>query len=359
MGAALWFILASFLNVHGYGEISYLLSVGFFFVPIALLGMVSTMLTYLPKGEIDIVPQAKLVVLIASLFIAIGLSTFNILLSALLASNVFFQLTITELLAKRNYRKYMYVMISSSFIRVCLSILFYYIIGINGIILGYAIQCFIFSYSYFFSLRNITFQINFIRSHIRFIIRNCFASLAQNTSLYLDKIIVGQLFGFIVLANYQFGYQIYLALTLIPLSIYQYLLPQEARGVNKRNIKIVGISTSAIAAIIAYLLSPWIVTNMFPQFKDSIEFTRIIVISIIPLTLNQIFIAMLLGKADNAPVLTGSIIYVGSLIVFLIAFGQLFGLVGFAMAVLLSNSIQAFFLLANLRTFKIWSNKNV
>lgn len=355
MGAALWFILASFLDVHNYGELSYLLSVGFFFVPIALFGMVPTIMTYLSKGEISVVPEAKLITLIASIIIAIGISYFNILLSAFVASNVFFQLTLAEMLAKRNYRKYMLITISSSFLRVCLSILFYYIVGINGIILAYIIQCFIFSYSYFFSLRNITFQLNFIRSHIRFIIRNSFASLTLATSPYLDKIIVGQLFGFIILGNYQFGYQVYIALSLIPLSLYQYLLPQEARGVNKRKVKFIGISFSIVAAVIGYLLSPWIITISFPQFKEAIEFTRIIVISIIPLTLVQIFTAMLLGKEENISVLWGGIIYVGSFLVFLIAFGQIFGLIGFALAIFLSSSIQACFLFGYLKTFKLWS----
>ena len=103
------------------------------------------MMTYLPKGERNVVPEARLVTLIACIVISIGFSFVNILISVLIASSVFFQLTLAELLAKRNYKKYMLVMILSSFLRVCLSILFYYIIGINGIILGYSIQCFIFS----------------------------------------------------------------------------------------------------------------------------------------------------------------------------------------------------------------------
>ena len=164
---------------------------------------------------------------------------------------------------------------------------------------------------------------------------------------------MGQLFGFIVLGHYQFGYQIYVVFSLIPLSIYQYLLPQEARGVNKRKVKFIGLYFSIAAAVIAYLLSPWFITNFFPQFKKSIEFARIIIISIIPLTLVQIFTAMLLGKADNFPVFIASIIYICSLIVFLVAFGQFFGLVGFALAILLSNSVQAVYLFVNLKSSKV------
>jgi O-antigen/teichoic acid export membrane protein len=353
LGAILWFILASVLNVDNYGEVSYLLSIGYFFAPVALLGMAPSLLTYLPKGDLQFAAQARTLVLISSIIIGVALALINPLLSLLLVSYAFYHLSITELLGLRKYRQYMILTISSNASRIALSILLYFVLGIDGIIIGYIVSQFAFSFRYFSSLRPISFKFDIIRVRLRFLGINYVASIAQNATVYLDKIIVGFFFGYLALGNYQLGYQIFVGLSLLPVTLYQYLLPYESLGETKRQVRLLGITISVILAIAMYLLLPFVLTNLFPQFLEAIDFTRILVLSIVPLTMVQILTATFIGKGKNMPSLIGTILYAGTLIILLITLGNALHITGLALAVLLATCVQASFLLIESRRYAL------
>ncbi|WP_415280929.1 lipopolysaccharide biosynthesis protein [Candidatus Nitrososphaera sp. FF02] len=357
LGAIFWFILASVLNVDNYGEVSYLLSLGYFFAPIALLGMAPSLMTYLPKGDLQFASQARTLVLISSTAIGIGLVFVDPLLSLLLISYAFYHMSITELLGLRKYKEYMILTISSNASRIALSILLFFALGIDGIIIGYITSQFAFSFRYVASLRHLLLKFDIIRLRLRFLGINYAASVAQNATVYLDKIIVGYFFGFLTLGNYQLGYQIFLGLSLLPVTLYQYLLPYESLGEIKRRIKLLGITTSIIIAVAMYCILPLIITTLFPQFEGAIEFSRILTLTLVPLTVVQILTAMFIGKGTNMPSLIGTILYAVVLVVLLIMLGNTFQIVGLALAVLFATGTQACFLLVESRRYRLKSSQ--
>lgn len=345
IGASFWFILTSFLTVDSYGEVSYLMSLSSFFVPLVLFGMVPTTMTLLPKGLHGIISEARTLILIGAGCLGIVLAFFDVYLAFLMFGLVAFQVSVTELLALKQYKRYMLTLLGSAVLKVLLAIVLFVLTReLQSIIVAFGIAHLAFSVQFLLGIRQISFRFSIVGQHLHFVVRNYVATVAQIISSYVDKIVVGSLFSFAVLGNYQLGFQIYLAMNILPVSLYQYLLPQESAGRMNNSLKKKAIALSIVLAIIAYFASPIVIPRVFPQFDGAVDFTRLIVIAIVPMTIVQIANASLLGRSDNAPLVIGALLFLGTLVLGLIALGSILQLVGLALAVIISTSVQAAFL---------------
>jgi hypothetical protein len=74
--------------------------------------------------------------------------------------------------------------------------------------------------------------------------------------MYFDKLVIAPIAGFVILGLYQFGYQFLMFLSVIPASLYQYLLSQEASGMDRPTVKKLGLMISIVLAIFPYFLFP-------------------------------------------------------------------------------------------------------
>jgi len=158
--------------------------------------------------------------------------------------------------------------------------------------------------------------------------------------------VIAPIFGYYVLGLYQLGFQFFMFLSIIPLSLYYYLLPEESSGKNKKMIKILGFAASIIAAIAVYLAVPYLIQRLFPAFIDSTQIVRIMSIAVIPSTVSAIFNATLLGRGESRTVLTAGLIYIISLVILLITLGQAIGTIGMAVTLVIAQTIQATYLLS-------------
>jgi hypothetical protein len=62
--------------------------------------------------------------------------------------------------------------------------------------------------------------------------------------------------------------------------------------------------------------------HLFPRFNDSIDFTRILVLVLIPSAIIQVLNAVYIGNENNKRILISSVIYVSSLSITIIVFGE-------------------------------------
>ena len=69
-------------------------------------------------------------------------------------------------------------------------------------------------------------------------------TLTRKMSLYLDKLLIPELFGFSILGEYLLGFQILMLLSVIPSSTIQFLLPIKSSVKQEKNFakKIIIIS---------------------------------------------------------------------------------------------------------------------
>ena len=344
LGAFFWFILASILKVSEYGEVNYYLSLVSIPVAIGLAGLNTTVTTYLAKGEEEIIYEANSIILILSLILALFLISFQLILSLILISMIFYGMALAEIIGKKLYDEYTFVSLTNKLIQIVLSILLYFKYGLIGILIGYFLGYFLLSYRYLKSLSKFTLKINNLRNKLKFILHSYGLNLIGNLSSFLDKIIIGTIFGFYVLGLYQLGYQFLVFLMTVSGSFYTYLLPEEASGENKKEVKLIGLILSIVIAIIIFLFSPLIIKIFFPNFISAIQIVQIMSLSVIPATIISISNARLFGKEKSKYTLIGGIIYLISLIIGIVFFGKILGIIGLAFSIIFAQMFQAIYL---------------
>jgi O-antigen/teichoic acid export membrane protein len=159
--------------------------------------------------------------------------------------------------------------------------------------------------------------------------------------MYFDKLIIAPISGFAILGLYQFSFQFLMFLSVVPASLFQYLLPQEASGIDRKGVRKIGLIVSISLAFLTYLSIPYIIRWFFPNFMEATTSAQIMVFGIIPLTLNSILNSRLLGREKSTPVLIGSAAYIASLLCMLVMLKDVLGLTGFAFSVVISLSLQS------------------
>jgi len=344
--ALLWLTLASILTVEDYGQISYLLAISFMGSMFSNFGLRITMLTYIPKGIKELRNQINSFVLISSISIAgVTLIIFqSISVFILIITTIFFVMSTAECLANKKYKEYVILLIGAQSIQVVLTLIFYYIGGIEFALIGYGIGSTPFSYRYFSSLRFFSFRFDQIRSRFRFVIHSFSLIIARNVQWY-DKLLIAPLFGFFILGQYQIGIQFLLFVGIIPQILFQYLLPENATGVSHTRIRYTGIFITFALVVILWFAIPSILSNLFPKFVESIFTTQIILIGAIPLTINALIGAKLLGLGESKYVFYGVLFYLGVQTISVFTLGLSYSTIGLAISIVLALSSQASFLL--------------
>jgi O-antigen/teichoic acid export membrane protein len=162
--------------------------------------------------------------------------------------------------------------------------------------------------------------------------------------MYLDKIIIPPIFGYAILGYYQLGFQFLMFLGMVPISFFQYLIPEESSGNKKTKLRIIGFGLSIGLAALLYFSSPIIVDLLFPQYQNSIDAIRIMSIGIIPMMIAYIINSKFLSEGNTKGVVIGAIIYQILQITLMIFLGRLIEVTGIALSVVIALSGQALFL---------------
>ena len=210
--------------------------------------------------------------------------------------------------------------------------------------MGYFLGPLLLSYRYLKSLGKFTLKINNLKSKLNFTVHSYGLRLIGNFSGFLDKVIIGTLFGFYALGLYQLGFQFLMFLGIIPGSLYTYLLPEESSGENRREVKLIGLIFSIAIAIFTFLAAPWIVKTFFPNFMEAVQVVQVMSLAVIPATIISLSNARLFGKERSKYTFIGGIIYLISLTAGLILLGKAMSIMGLALSVILAQTIQATYL---------------
>ena len=264
-----------------------------------------------------------------------------------------FYMTTIQVVTKKRYKESAILSIGAKGLQIALSLTFYFLFGINGILLGYAIAYFVFGYRFIFSLRN--FRLNFaeVKNLSRFSAKMYITSLtsflnpATTILPYLDKIIVGAFFGFYMLGSYQLSYQVFLFLSILPSNIFRFLLPQEAEGkIIRKSIKLAGLGFACIISTVIIIITPHAIPVFYSEYVQAVFPIQIISLAIIPLTLVFLLQTRILAEEKK----TDHMLYAGLIttvteILLLFLLGSTIGLIGLAMSIVITLTIQFLYLL--------------
>jgi len=344
-----WFYIASLLGTEDYGMVSYFIAVASIAFVLSNLGGENTVIVYTAKDGksqssvffISIISGIVMSIIIFFIFHDVGISLFVI-------GSIIFTFVISESLGRKLYKDFSKYIITQRILQVVLAIGLYYLIGIDGVILGFAISYFPYSIKLYRGLRESKIDLSIIKSRSGFILHSYADLLSKAFMINADKLIVLPLFGFALLGNYQLGVQFLFALSILPLTIYQYILPKEAKGEANTKLKIGTVMASIAFAFLGIMFAPQVLPFLFPQFNEAIEIIQIMSLAIIPISINYMYISKFLGMGKSKFVFIGAGIYVLVQILGILILAEIYGINGAALALVLGASSQAiFFFIAN------------
>jgi len=348
IGSIFWIYLATLLSTEDYGLLNYYLSIAFLLSTVSLFGLRTVVITYLPKALEKVQLQANFLILISNFIILIFLFIFfqHLPTILLLLGISFFEMACAEDLGRLKYKRYYLRRISARLLNLVLSLSLFFIMGIDGIILGYAISTLVFSYNFYKSLKLNDFSFSELRTRFSFIKHNYVLALSRKFSSHIDKILIAPLFGFALLGEYTLGFQVLVLLSVLPVSSFEFLLPRASAGLKDSNIPKLSLIAAILLSIISFILIPIVLPVIFPNFVESVLGAQIMIFGVIPMTVNAILSSKFLAKEKSKPVFFGGIVRISSLVVLIIILGSSMGIMGLALAVVISlllNSLTLFF----------------
>ena len=355
---AFWLLLALIQNADEYGKTNYEISIASLAASAALLGLNTTVTTYVAKGSSKINVQANQLILISSGIAAMIVAFFNWILGFFVIGMAFWMMSTYELLGRKMYKQYALVNIGARASQLFVSILLYYFLGITGIAIGFIISFLIFSQRYFISTKEFSRDFSEVKNKIKFSLNIYSFNMSNAFLLYFDKLIIAPLFGYAVLGYYQLGFQFLLFLGMIPISFYQYLIPEESSGLKKSRVRFLGLLVSIGLTAILFLSSPWILQYLFPHYMASLDSMRIMSIGIIPMMIVWTLNSKFLNVGDTKYVLFGSAIYLTIQIGLIFYLGSTMNVIGLALAVVLALIAQASFLFISDKHLQEKNNKH-
>lgn len=352
ISAIFWFYLASLLGAENYGHVSYFIAIASISSTISFLGAGNTIIVYTAKGEkiqspiffISIISSAVTLIAVFIIFSQIGVSLY-------ILGYVIFSLATSELLGKKWYGSYTKYLITQKILMTGFAISLYYFLGVEGVILGIAFSFFPYSIRIYKSFKESKIDLKLIKPRFGFMMNSYALDLSRTLSGSTDKLLILPMFGFAILGNYQLGIQFLSVLSILPSIVYQFILPEDSSGNSNHRLKKYIVIFSVILAFLGITLSPFVLPALFPKFTDAIEVIQIVSLSIIPATINLIYISKFLGKGLSKIVLIGSGFFLSIQITSIFVLGQIYGVNGVATALLIATSAEAIFLIIMNRVF--------
>ncbi len=342
IGGIFWLYMASLLGTEGYGEISYLISIGIMAGTISLAGMSNLLIIYGAKN-IKIQSTIFLIGLISSgitASIVFFVVDNNITISLYIIGYVIFTLITAELIGQKLFSKYSKIIIIQKIMLVIFSIALYHLIGLQGIMLGIAISFLFFILIMYKTFRKVKIDFSILKNKYKFSINSFLLDISNAFHGSLDKIIIAPILGFSLLGNYQLGLQFIGLLYLIPGMLFSYALTHDASGNSTKLVKKIIIMISIIFAVLSIILSPIFLPILFPQFTEAIVVIQIMSVSIVPSAVASTYISKYLGSENSKIVIIGSGSYLMTQIISIIILGNMYGLNGVAASAVISSLVH-------------------
>ena len=342
ISAIFWIYLAALMGAENYGELGYYISIASIVTSLSFIGGPAA-ITVLVAKKIKIESTIYLVSILATVISAIVLyfAFINIGLSIYVLGAVIYNLSVSELLGRKSYRKYSIYFILQKILFVVLSLILYYVMGPTGVLLGTGLSFMPFLIQIYSGFKNQKIDFKLLKTKWQFITNNFFIDLSVILNNQIDRLIIGPIFGFTILGNYYLALQVLNILSILPEIVKKYTMPEDSSGVNTTKIKIITIGFSIILALIGVLIIPKVIPIFFPEFKQSIELIPLISLTIIPATISGLYNSKFLAHEKSNYVVVINIISILTLILGIFTLGQLLGIVGLAYSFFLSSSIRA------------------
>tara|TARA_B000000460_G_scaffold237525_1_gene200407 strand:+ start:3221 stop:4354 length:1134 start_codon:yes stop_codon:yes gene_type:complete len=344
IAAIFWIYLAALMGAENYGELAFYISIASVATSISFIGGPAA-ITVLVAKKIKIESTIYFLSITASIISAIVLyiAFTNIGLSIYVLGAVIYNLSVSELLGRKRYREYSIYFTLQKILFVILALVLYYVIGPEGVLIGIGLSFMPFLIQIYSGFKNYNISFQLLKTKWKFVTNNFFIDLSVVLNNQVDRLIIGPMFGFVILGNYYLAIQVLMVLTLIPEIVRKYTIPEDSSGVNTTKIKIITVGFSFVLAAIGILVVPQILPIFFSEYNESVELIPLISLTIIPATISGLYNSKFLAHEKSNYVVIINIVSTIVLISGVFILGQFLGVVGLAYSFLLSNIVKAVF----------------
>ena len=97
---------------------------------------------------------------------------------------------------------------------------------------------------------------------------------------------------------------------------------------------------SGIITGLTVILSPILIPIIFPKYIEAIEVIQIMGFALVPSALTLILTSELLGKENTKSVILGVIVAIISLVIGIIVLGEIMGILGLALSLVIARILQ-------------------
>lgn len=342
ISALFWIYLAGILGAENYGELSFYISIAGIATSLSFIGGPMA-ITVLVAKKVKVESTIHLFSIIGSIVAAIILyfAFTNIGLSIYVLGAVIYNLSVSELLGRKFYKKYSLYFIIQKILFVLLSLILYYAIGPAGVLIGIGLSFIPFVIPIYMSFKNTPINFELLKTKWKFMTNNFLIDLAQVFNGQIDRLLIGPLFGFTILGNYYLAIQILNLLSIMPEIVKKYTLPEDSSGENTNKIKILTVIFSVILALIGIFIAPEIIPTIFPEYIEAVELIPVVSISIIPTTVYTLYVSKFLALEKSGYIVITSIVSILILVMGIFTLGSLFGNIGLAYSLVLSDVARA------------------
>ena len=340
ISAVFWLVIASLLLVEEYGEISYFIAIASLGI-CCVVGSPETLMVFSTKNQ-KIVPTLLLLTLIftmiASLIAFVIIQRFEIIF--LIFSFIVFQVSITLLLGKRLYAKYSKFLLTQKILQFAIGIGLYFLLGVNGVLIGIALSNFALIPIFYKELRNFKIDLSLLKPKKEFIINNHIIYAISVFRRDIDKIIVVPILGFTVLGNFALTLQFYAIMMIFSSVAFKYLLPRDVSGEKNIQLKIFLILLSVVITLSGIFFSPFFIENFFTKFSESIIPIQIASLSVISTTISVILYSKILALEKSRFLMIANSVQLCAILIGTVILGILYGIIGVTIAFVLGNTVH-------------------
>lgn len=340
-----WFYLASVSSPEEFGELHYYIGIAGMGAYLALIATQNSITVYVAK-DIKLKSTLFLISLVGGAITSIVtfLLFYRFDISFLILALMLSYLSIGDLVGRKLFKEYSKYLILQKSLLLILGVVFYFTIGIEGVIFAIAISYTVYMKIVFQGIKESSFKFPLLKTKLGFILNNYGLNLAASANGQIDKLIIGPLLGFAILGNYSLAIQVIGVLTIFSHTVFKYLLPHDSTNTSTKNVKKITIIVSSVISAVAIILSPLLIPEFFPKYSDAITAIQVISLGIVPGTFSLFYQSKFLGLEKSRFVIKNAIIFAVSLIIGIIILGTWYDILGVASAHVISQTLSLGFL---------------
>ena len=353
ISAIFWFSLASLINPEEYGQIHYFLAIAGMAQLLSLISTTNALQVYVAKN-IKIHSTLFFISIIAGIVSSLVVFLFfsRADASLLVLGYIIFELSNGFLLGKKLFSNYAKFFLTQKILTVIFGFGLYFTFGVDGIIFGLVLSYVPYIWILVNEFRNTRIDFSLLKPRKGFLINNYGINISSAVGGQMDKLIIAPILGLELLGNYSLAMQFLVILSLLPTTVFKYLLTQDSSGKNTKNLKKNTIFASVGLATFGIVILPMIIPILFPNYIDTVIAIQIISVAIIPGTIGIFYDSKLLSIEKSKFLVIGKGIGLFTMISGFVILGPIYGIIGLAVTLVVSSCLQTLVVIIASKTIR-------